>query len=224
MKKVAIVIIFLLALTLLFSLGVWQTSRGLQKAEVLSKTVSEPQDYQTLDKIPTDYKALEYRYAQLQGEWVNSRTFLLDNRIYQRQQGFEVLTLFMLQSGQPLLINRGWIEKTSAENIPPSNSPLPSGTLYAPQKGYTIGDSITKTDGWPKTSLYFDLEAFAAELNSELAPLVLVLDADDPDSLTRIWTPVVVKPERHYGYAVQWFGLTLVLLVFGFIWRKHFKS
>jgi surfeit locus 1 family protein len=44
------------------------------------------------------------------------------------------------------------------------------------------------------------------------ADLVL-LDAAEPDGYVRNWTAPGFPPMRHIGYAVQWFGLALALLV-----------
>lgn len=220
-KKAVAVVLFGLALLLLLSLGIWQTNRGLQKSSVLSIVGTELQEYQTLEEIPTDFQALEYRTVKLQGSWEADRYFLHDNRIHQRRPGYEVLAPFRLDSGQLLLVNRGWVGKQEVDAIPALQSIAPVGTLYYPEKGYTIGESITASAGWPKVSLYLDMPVFSEKLGEDLAPLMLVMEEENPNSLVRLWKPVVVTPERHYAYALQWFGLATVLLVFGFIWRKH---
>lgn len=220
MKKAITIIIYGLSVLLLLSLGTWQVTRGLHKADVLAS--AETKDYQQLTEIPTDNIALDYQSAELQGKWIDGKEFLLDNRAYQSQQGYEVLSLFQLDSGQYVLINRGWIDKKKiAETSLATKNTQPRGKLYEPKKGYTIGEAITDTsENWPKISLYMDVESFAKKLALPVSPLILVLDAENANSFQRVWTPVVVPPERHYAYAMQWYGLSIVLMVFGFIWRK----
>jgi cytochrome oxidase assembly protein ShyY1 len=41
----------------------------------------------------------------------------------------------------------------------------------------------------------------------------LLLDPQDPDGYARDWRPGGMTPERHFGYAVQWFGLALTVIV-----------
>lgn len=220
MKTLGARLLFALALLLLLSLGVWQLNRGWQKSHIVSQLASPSQDYQMLEKIPTDFTALEYRSVSLQGQWQNEQVFLLANRIYQQQLGYEVFTAFRLTSGQLLLINRGWIALNQAKTLRAATNP-PQGILYAPKKGYTLGEAITDySNQWPKVSLYWDNAAFNQVLGEPILPLVLVLDQQHPASFTRIWQPVVVTPERHYAYAMQWFGLALVLVIFGFIWQR----
>jgi len=38
------------------------------------------------------------------------------------------------------------------------------------------------------------------------------LSAGSSGALEPIWKPVDLKPSRHYGYALQWFGLAIVLI------------
>jgi surfeit locus 1 family protein len=43
---------------------------------------------------------------------------------------------------------------------------------------------------------------------------LLLLDAGAPDGFEREWRPAMrFGPERHLGYAIQWFALALALTV-----------
>jgi surfeit locus 1 family protein len=164
----------------------------------------------------------------LQGEWLVEQSLLLDNRVYQRKVGYELLTPFRLRDGALIMVNRGWLEKPAAMVAAGVALAQPndrvSGTLYTPSVGYAIGEAINPGQSAPKVSLYLDLEAFSQELGQALQPVVLVVDDDDVNSLVRIWQSIVVGPERHYGYALQWFGLALVLVIFGIIWVRKPRS
>jgi surfeit locus 1 family protein len=39
------------------------------------------------------------------------------------------------------------------------------------------------------------------------------LDADEPDGFLRDWRPQLLSPEKHLGYAMQWFAMALALVV-----------
>jgi len=223
-KKFLTVSVYALAVALLFSLGLWQIQRGHSKAQIMTRLETDQPAYQPLREMPNDFKQLIYLPAQLAGQWQAERSFLLANRIHRGQAGFEVLSPFQLNSGETLLVNRGWIPKDQAANFatPQDNTP-PTGLLYAPQKGFTIGSALTPEDaGWPRETLYLDIAALETALKTPLSNLVLVLAADNANSFTRIWQPVVVSPMRHYAYAAQWFGLMIALLYLGFRWRAHF--
>ena len=224
MKTIGMWLLFALALGLLLALGSWQVERGWQKSQILAQLSDHSQEYKPLNAIPHDFAAFDYHTVTLTGQWLNNKEFLLGNRFYQQQIGYEVLAPFRLPSGQLLLINRGWISAIQAKTIPVATATSIQGTLYVPKKGYTLGNSITDNSQWPRVSLYIDNAAFSQALGETVLPIMLVLDQQQTDSFTRIWQPVIMSPERHYAYALQWFGLAFTLLVFGFIWRKRGRN
>jgi surfeit locus 1 family protein len=50
----------------------------------------------------------------------------------------------------------------------------------------------------------------------------LLLDPQLPDGFVREWAPPGMPPDRHFSYAIQWWGFAVVLLViyFGLNFRK----
>ena len=224
MKKAITVVLYGCALTLLLSLGFWQVDRAQQKATLLTLAAGKDKEPRLVRQAPADWVALNYQPVRLQGQWLPAQSFLLDNRVYQRQVGYELLTPFRLADGSLLMVNRGWQAKASVSTELTEDNDSVSGVIYAPTLGYVIGEAITADSNWPMVSLYLDLEAFAAQLGQPLQPVVLVADKADGNALVRIWKPVVSGPERHWGYALQWFGLALVLMIFGVIWARKLRS
>jgi len=61
---------------------------------------------------------------------------------------------------------------------------------------------------------HLDIDDLAEALQRDLLPYALVLDAGQPGALRYDWTYVeAMSPEKHRGYAIQWFGLALALLI-----------
>ena len=67
-------------------------------------------------------------------------------------------------------------------------------------------------DTWPKLVQQIDYEAARNDLGLNINNSVIQLSAGSTGALEPIWKPVDLKPSRHYGYALQWFGLALVLI------------
>jgi len=44
-------------------------------------------------------------------------------------------------------------------------------------------------------------------------PVILLLDSEQQDGYVRDWNTLPFGPERNVGYAVQWFGLAVALLI-----------
>lgn len=58
------------------------------------------------------------------------------------------------------------------------------------------------------------MAALAQARQLQLAPLSLVLGAGQAGSLQYDWAPVeTISPEKHLGYAVQWFALAVALVI-----------
>jgi len=57
----------------------------------------------------------------------------------------------------------------------------------------------------------------------ELYPFTLLMDPNISYGFIRDWQPVVMKPEKHLGYAFQWFALagTLMIIFIGVNVRKN---
>ena len=119
-----------------------------------------------------------------------------------------------------VLVNRGWVPQgaTRADlpNLPVPAEPTVSieGLIdFPPEKVFALGEGEDRDPGWPKVLQRVRLDLQAQQLNARLLPVVLLLAPEQPGGFVREWTPVVIGPERHVGYAVQWFALALALVI-----------
>ena len=215
--------LFLVTLAILLALGFWQLIRGLDKAEINNRVIQGQQSVVHISNAKDDWSNLTYSMATLEGNWREDKTFLLANRLLKGQPGHEVLTPFVLEDGSWMLVNRGWRSQQAFNggNLPAIRSEQqPKGQLYLPAKGFTLGETWNGEITWPLEILYYDFPALSYALEQKLAPMVLVLDQQHPDSFVTIWRPTTIAPERHYAYVAQWWGLALTLIIFGLIWRR----
>jgi cytochrome oxidase assembly protein ShyY1 len=86
--------------------------------------------------------------------------------------------------------------------------PPPSSGIVAPQVAVQSDGTLLTTG--------LDMPALAAQLGvPTLAPRTLRLDPDAPGGYARDLDilPNTLPPDRHLGYAVQWFGLAAAVLV-----------
>lgn len=221
-------VLFLLSLSLLLALGSWQWQRGIEKSALEDLLTSTENHYTTIDHAPQNWTELAYQKIRLKGDWMGNQVFLMDNRIYNGQPGYEVFSPFRLANDNTvLLINRGWLAQT-ATNTLSINSPVNnavSGQLYIPKKGFTLGPAYIAPPNthaeFPITIQYFDASALSQAIGIELQPVAVALDEDHPDAFKKIWRAQVMTSSRHFGYAVQWWGLAITLFIFGIIWRRQ---
>lgn len=226
--QLCVIGIYIIAVLILVSLGTWQLTRGMYKAELEKKIEMSKDRTMDLQTAPKNWNDLNYREVRLMGKPDSKGMMLLDNRIYQGRVGYEVIVPFMLQDQSAIvLLNRGWISREQANHLEDDviiKDMQIIGQLYLPKTGLKLVDTILARDQWPRVIAYLDIPSLSYELEISLAPAVVVLDSTNDYAFEKIWQPYVMSPVRHYGYAVQWWGLALVLLIFGWIWKFRIQK
>ena len=88
------------------------------------------------------------------------------------------------------------------------------GTLRPSSRGLTLSSNTTFE---LESSLFLiqslDLDEIKSIIGRDLKDFVLELSDLSPASFTSIWKPINLSSYRHFGYAFQWFGLSVVILV-----------
>ena len=202
---------------ILIFLGSWQVLRGLEKEGI----VNQHYENKSLPVInekemnSLNFENLVYRTVNLEGEY-RPESYILDNRLYRQEAGYEVFTAFETSEKNLYLINRGWVAKENfnyEENINFNKGVVIIQGVLSPFKRFGLNLINQKyDDGWPKLVQQVDLKATRSDLGADVSNSVVQLSASSIGALEPIWKPVELKPSRHYGYALQWFGLALVLL------------
>lgn len=201
-------------------LGYWQLSRAEEK-NILIKSYAERTKSSALN-IGDIREKSDYRFFTLtvQGEFDNDHTFLLDNKTYEGKIGYEVYTPFKATGlNQPILIDRGFIPIGKNRRELPFISSINgmttvTGMLNFPPAYVSFG-KLTDTEGsFPMRVEYIQLNELASELGIDaFFPYVLNLSANHPAAFAVKWQVVSMNPEKHTGYAIQWFAFALTLLI-----------
>ena len=221
--RISIPVAFLSALTLalLLGLGFWQLDRAEQKRRLLadyaSRAGTEP--VRLSGGVVLD-ASLRYQPAEASGRYDGAHQFLLDNKVYRGRAGYQVLTPLRLAGCDcAVLVNRGWVAQgRTRQDLPAievaAGERRVRGILYfPPDEVFVLGEGEDRAPGWPKVLQRIRLDLQAGQLGYALLPAILLLDPDAPDGYVRDWRPVVFGPERHVGYAVQWFSLAAALVI-----------
>ena len=203
-------------LPVLLFLGYWQITRGYEKQEMwerftLNKSLPPLAESEILD---LNIKNLNYRNVTITGKYM-PRTFLLDNRIYKNQSGYEVFTAFVSRNQKVYLINRGWIDKNRIESIKAPGESLQIEGVYSPFVRFGLDLSNNPPGNkFPLIVQELTYEKVSNLLTKdiELEYSVIQLSAASQGSLEPIWKPSVFKASKHWAYAAQWLGLALALI------------
>lgn len=224
MKAVIPTITALLVFLACLGLAVWQLERAEYKDQLLA-AFSEAGTI-ALDAVDEDTP----RYAQVEGsgQFLIDRDVLLDNQVHQMQPGVHVFTPFRRASdGRIFMVNRGWQPGGSgplAETpwLTPAEPIEITGLINDPPRvGVQLGSAEPlDPDHWPNLMTYYDRELIDQVLDGPVDHRVILLDAGHEAGFSgRDWQPVVFGPERHRGYAFQWFMLAAAVFV---IWLVLF--
>lgn len=209
-----------LACAAFVGLGMWQLDRARQKEDLLAAYAAGA----TAPALALEGYLAQPRYTpvRLSGRYLDY-TVLLDNQIRERRVGAHVYTLFEPAAGPPrVLVNRGWLPLGPDRRVRGGLSDPPGGPLELegllsdyPRPGIRLG-TVDYRGPAPALVPYLEHDALAAALKTELAPQILLLSEkpgpDDP-RLVRDFNPAVMPPERHRGYAFQWFSLAAAVAV-----------
>src|SRR5512139_1487051 len=213
----------LAGMSLFVALGSWQLGRAHEKQALVDSFMRGADT--SVDLGPgVAFDALpRYQHVRVAGQYEPGRQVLIDNMPSQAgKPGYRVLTpLRRAESARLLLVDRGWVPLgASREALPDvqvaASTRTVSGRLDGlPAPGVRVGEAGVLGDThWPRV-LYFprqtDLER---ALGEPVEDRILLLDPSQPDGYERAWRPAMqFGPERHYGYAVQWFAFAIVALV-----------
>lgn len=205
------------------ALGHWQYGRAAEKETLLADAVAvlEARDPIPLAAASDLARAGHLGWAAGDGRFADSDAFLLDNQRHDGRVGVRAYRVFLPDDGAPLLVDLGWLPIGAGRSMP--QVPTPAGDVAVrgllappPSPGLQMGEGMARAgDDWLLTRVDPDAITRAAGLDAPLAPRVLRLDPALPFGHPRDLEvlPNTVPPERHLGYAVQWFGLAATVLI-----------
>jgi surfeit locus 1 family protein len=213
-------------------LGVWQWHRG-QDAQTAWQTFARGAGrLVSVGAAPLTDLPLYQRVA-VTGELDGARQFLLDNRSYQGNPGYEVLTPLTRSGGTPLLVDRGWVPFSGSRARLPQIDVTTTGPVtltgrigLLPSAGLAFGRAPPE-GAWPKVTAFPTMDELATALGQTLEPRVLLLDPQAEQGYVRDWQAPGMSPLRHFAYAIQWWCFAaLTLFTWGLLSyrarrRKH---
>lgn len=179
---------------------------------------------------------LLHRPVQLQGQWLSDQTLFLDNRQMQGKVGFYVLTPFRLTPPHErvvIIVQRGWAPRNFLDRtlLPPVQTSAgvvniegrleapPSKLMELEAKPSAAADGADPDEQKSRIRQNADIAQWAQQSGLPLLGLSLVQTSAvaASEGLLRDWPQINAGVQKHYGYAFQWFGLS-VLVVLLYVW------
>jgi cytochrome oxidase assembly protein ShyY1 len=209
-------ILVLLLLPCLIALGFWQLARADEKRLWLASHEAQQQASPiNLDLLEREANPA-YKRVRLQGYFDARHTLLLDNRIRDGKVGVEVLQPFYDQSsGLWVLLNRGWLawpDRRITPRFATPDTPLTlQATVYVPLGEAFQLQKNPPSNEWPRLISEVKADALWQQLGRGGLAYEVRLEPG-PASFQVSWPVIAMSPDKHTGYAVQWFALAAALL------------
>ena len=204
-----------LLLPLLIGLGFWQLARAEEKRALQiafeARRLSAPVAVADLQRQADP----SHQRLRLHGRFDDSHALLLDNRQRGGQVGVELLQPFHDQaSGLWLLVNRGWLPWPDRRTPPQFSTPLQPLELLA-RVHVPVGvpfqlQADPDGDDWPRLVTAVDPAQLWRRLGRDGLAYEVRLEPG-PAAYHAEWPLLAMNPQRHSGYAVQWFALAAAL-------------
>lgn len=169
----------------------------------------------TVDGVRLDFEA----------RWIAPMVWLVDNRIVDRRPGYDVVIAVedvadLRAAGssgaapRAALVNLGWIAAEGARDALPVPA-IPSrlrvqGIFRTDVNGLLLGANVEDHSRWPMRIQQADPAQLAAWLAVPLVPGLIHQQQASPFHIH--YRPVVLPPERHRGYALQWGLIALAVI------------
>lgn len=207
------------------SLGQWQTRRGDEKQAIQAKMAArQSAPAMTLESAAGIAVAeAEFRHVKLRGRFVPTWVTYLENRPYNGVPGFYVLMPFKIAGSaeSAILIERGWAprdanDRTRVPTVPTPADEVEIEGVIRSDAGHLLQLGAAEAPRPGAIMQNLDIAAYARASQLPLAPFVVEQSGEtkDKDGLVRDWPAPSLGIDRHRGYAVQWYALALMAVIF----------
>lgn len=207
------------ALILLLSLSIWQFYRLNWKQELIDQINQQIQLPVITLPEQVDLGSMLYRKVKLKGKLLNDHEmYLYGGSIeFKGQNGYYILTPLRLESGQIVIVNRGWVPDSlkdpnkRLETLIDSAVEITGSIMKNEDKGIYVHDNQPDRNLW----FYINLDEMKSYLNLPIQDFY-ILSEFQPNVIPigRNVTPNLRN--NHLGYALTWL-IAAISLIFIYI-------
>ena len=205
-----------LFVVLTLSLSRWQAHRAQEKREIQARMearLAEPPLVLT-GMVPSE-EPLLFRHVRASGEWLPQAQIFIDNRVRAGRAGFEVITPLRLKgSGDVVLVDRGWIERTAAYPAAPEVA-VPRGAVEVqgiatvpPRRFVELSADTVTGNVWQNLKI----ERYAQAMHLAVLPIV-ILDEHPPAGLAAVREEPDAGISKHIEYEYTWLSFAITAIV-----------
>ncbi|MFI3247255.1 MAG: SURF1 family protein [Ferrimonas sp.] len=222
-RNVFTLLITVAVLVGLVKLGFWQLRRAELKGDLQQQYQQRQQQWLSWEQLLAgQWDDLRGYRISLSGQWQAQAAVLLDNQVFRGQVGYRWLVPVAVAPKAPwILVDLGFVAAPRYRQQLPQLPALPqisllTGRILQPQTN-PLADQLQPElvfeDAPAKRIQALNFKQLTAHFKHPFLALVLWLEQPAELGFERPWQPIPMAADKHYGYAVQWFGLAFAWLV-----------
>lgn len=217
---------FLSLIIICLVLGFWQIDRGQEKLAIYdafaNKLKYDPINYKNIKNNPD-----QFTKVRIEGSYISNTQFLLDNKVFKKKAGYEVITPLLVNQ-KIVLINRGWVHNNSRQFLPNIETTdykqsITGYVYYYNSNFYDLADD-KYVSSWPLLIQNIEIQKISKLLNMDVEPYVVIMNEKQVNSY-EIQSIQNDNPQlKHYMYAGQWFLFSIIGFIFMIILMRKEKN
>lgn len=206
-------IFFIIFIFIVLSLGTWQVFRLDLKNNLISNLENNLKKNFVSFNIDIDQ---EYTKVLLKKKDLKSKIFLY--HLNKGEIGFKVIVPYEVNSSLIVLVDKGWVRKDKINLI--KNTLLNDDVIEGYTKKITKNNLFTPNNNIKEDFLYsIDVDSLKKSLNKNIYPLLIIQTSKiNKDIIPNEYE--VRIPNNHLQYAITWYGLAIVTIIFFLYYRK----
>jgi len=206
-------IFFIIFIFIVLSLGTWQVFRLDLKNNLISNLENNLKKNFVSFNIDIDQ---EYTKVLLKKKDLKSKIFLY--HLNKGEIGFKVIVPYEVNSSLIVLVDKGWVRKDKINLI--KNTLLNDDVIAGYTKKITKKNLFTPNNNIKEDFLYsIDVDSLKKSLNKNIYPLLIIQTSKiNKDIIPNEYE--VRIPNNHLQYAITWYGLAIVTIIFFLYYRK----
>ena len=206
-------IFFILFIFAVLLLGTWQVFRLNLKNNLISTLENNLKKNSIIFNEDIDK---EYTKVLLKKKDLKSKLFLY--HLNKGEIGFKVIVPYQVNSSLVVLVDKGWIRKDKIDLI--KNTLLNEDVIEGYTKKIREKNLFTPNNNIKEDFLYsVQTDSLKKSLNKNIYPLLIIQTSKtNKDIVPNDY--VIRLPNNHLQYAITWYGLALVTIIFFLYYRK----
>jgi len=207
-------------------MGFWQLQRANEKVTILENWASQQHGQAIEPKNINTQNIINEPQVEFIGSFDTQNYWLQEGKIINGKAGYLVLMRAHTNKGLNILVNRGWVPANPDRSILPtipttSNIQYIHGRARIPSQAPMTKESQNPLKTWPHRILEIEVDLMSQQAGVPLSSFIVDLSEDSPSAFLVTKRRLNMTPEKHRGYAFQWFMMAGTLAILWLITNSN---